>query len=334
MNVRAATLSRIGTGLLGLAAVVGCSIDFSEAIPCESSAECPSDRVCDTNFRRCVASGLVEEDVTQDPDRPPRPDVADEDTDNDVDDVLDDATDADADDVADDAEDVEPGDTDDDGDTPVVVPDGDDCVPSPEVCDGVDNDCNGLIDDGGVCDGPCLDGQVRVTDGGIDVCIDQWEASRADATADSPGTSNARATSRPGVLPWSFATFDQASSACAAAGKRICTAAEWQMACASSEEFFYPYDRRLYNGTTCNGLNVDPRTAPATTGAFTGCVSPNGVNDMSGNVAEWIDDRRAAGGAYNSVQANLRCQSVNADVNPTISDATIGFRCCRTPAGE
>ena len=31
-----------------------------------------------------------------------------------------------------------------------VVPD--DCVPSPEVCDGADNDCDGRVDEGGVCD--------------------------------------------------------------------------------------------------------------------------------------------------------------------------------------
>lgn len=35
------------------------------------------------------------------------------------------------------------------------------CIPSPEVCDGVDNDCNGIIDDGDVCGGGgCNLGQV------------------------------------------------------------------------------------------------------------------------------------------------------------------------------
>jgi len=31
------------------------------------------------------------------------------------------------------------------------------CIPSPEVCDGQDNDCDGVIDNGGVCDTPILD---------------------------------------------------------------------------------------------------------------------------------------------------------------------------------
>ena len=65
-------------------------------------------------------------------------------------------------------------------------------------------------------------------------CVDRYEASRPDATASAAGSDDSRALSVAGVLPWQVASNELAESACAAAGKRLCTADEWGRACAGS----------------------------------------------------------------------------------------------------
>ena len=57
--------------------------------------------------------------------------------------------------------------------------------------------------------------------------IDVYEASRFDATASSEGIGSEVACSISGVLPWREVTFSEASAACQAAGKRLCTSDEW-----------------------------------------------------------------------------------------------------------
>jgi hypothetical protein len=315
--------------------VSGCSLDFFSAVPCTNDDECPTDYLCDVVIARCTQGDGTPVDDTRDEDdsdnedilRPIR-DIAEEDAD--VADGDDDVEDGSSD--TSDVDDTGDGETDSSDVSPTDGSGGptDTCVPSTEVCDGLDNDCDGVPDDGLTCAG-CGDDMVQITPAsGASFCIDRWEASRPDATDTAEGVDESRATSRPGVLPWRFVLFAAAEAACTSAGKRICEASEWQRACSGPEVWSYPYNARIYAGQTCNGLNTPPLSSPATTGFFVGCVSPDGVLDMSGNVSEWTMNRFPSGGAYDDVSQNLRCQSENRAVNPAVSEPQAGFRCCRS----
>ncbi|MBI1820598.1 MAG: SUMF1/EgtB/PvdO family nonheme iron enzyme [Nitrospirae bacterium] len=135
------------------------------------------------------------------------------------------------------------------------------------------------------------------------LCVDKYEASIWSAPDGSgtaygeptfgltilPGTFPANgnwttplyAVSKPGVLPSSSVTWFQAQQACALSGKRLLTNAEWQMAAAGTP------DPGTDNGTTdCNVSSGNP----VNTGSRSNCVSKWMVNDMVGNVWEWVAD--------------------------------------------
>jgi hypothetical protein len=225
-------------------------------------------------------------------------------------------------------------------------------APSAETCDGLDNDCDGIVDNPSG-PGRVVDDMVEVgsPDGGLHFWIYRYEASRPGATAASGGTATHRACSQADVLPWTLVSYADAAAACAAAGKRLCTAAEYSLACGGSANLAYPYGP-TYDPAACNGVNrapdggvpdggVDPALLP--TGALPACVSPVGAYDMSGNAKEWTADRAnnpdggvpdggaiyvVRGGAYDTPEPGLTCAFDWAREVGNVLLPTLGFRCC------
>jgi formylglycine-generating enzyme required for sulfatase activity len=165
------------------------------------------------------------------------------------------------------------------------------------------------------------------------------------------------------VLPWSSVTWNQSDAACRAAGMRLCRTIrtggdivtdEWGFACQAGQTCSsgaYPY-ACSYSATACNGADTNLGKAAAC-GSRSGCVTVGDLDpssssdqlfDMSGNVAEWTDDRRdtgasldtaiytTRGGAFDSFFRGMACDFTGTQLHPTFSYPDTGFRCCSSCA--
>jgi len=225
-----------------------------------------------------------------------------------------------------------------------------------------DEDCeNNFVCKNGRCvsAGPlvCPEGMVAIENR---FCIDIYEASRPDATERSSGVDGSEATSRYGVMPWSVENNAEALAACQAAGKTLCTEAQWFEACRGPEGLVYGYGDE-YDPVICNGIDKycrcdsaecadrDPCPFPHCyhecrasfrkdpTGFGADCTNPYGVYDMNGNLWEHVlggDETRIRGGAYNCSDSEWlhRCDYIPGNWEPSAR----GFRCCSPgePSGK
>jgi hypothetical protein len=220
-------------------------------------------------------------------------------------------------------------------------------APSAEKCDGKDNDCDGVVDNTSGAN-RVIDAMTHVTSGGLDFYIDTFEASRPDATAAATGVAIARSCSNPNVIPWHSITFDAAQAACAAAGKTLCSAAQWQTACEGAAQTTYPYGNG-FQPTTCNTETFDGIPGGAdddvliATGALAACKSVAGALDLSGNLREWTNDITGVtgtgqniavlrGGSYQTPAVGATCQFRTSRAAVNVIEDTNGFRCCRATA--
>ncbi len=154
-----------------------------------------------------------------------------------------------------------------------------------------------------------------------------------------------------GERPVVMKSWTDAQEICRTSGKRLCGDSEWTLACEGSKWLPYPYGRRR-DARACNidkqlphvdeKAIADPKRSAAEvarlwqgepSGSRSGCVSPFGVFDMTGNVDEWVVNEsgkpfRSAskGGYWGPVRA--RCRPLTTAHGESFPFYQTGFRCC------
>jgi len=130
---------------------------------------------------------------------------------------------------------------------------------------------------------------------------------------------------RSGQLPAVYVNWARAQELCQKQGKRLCTEAEWEKACRGKDARRWPYGN-AFDSNACNSASDTGEARElAASGRFSRCVSAYAVFDMSGNAAEWTEERVAKGGSFSSPDTDVRC----AARNPRASlSSGVGFRCC------
>ena len=143
-----------------------------------------------------------------------------------------------------------------------------------------------------------------------------------------------------------------AQAYCTWAGKRLCSGVDtmvyakgadaadslWYAACSNAGTSIYPY-KGTFSGSNCNTIESG-QGALVPVGGVVGCVSPAGVNDLSGHAQEWVDECNATvgesdlchvrGGSYVSGAVASECGTIETRTRGFASE-TVGFRCCGPP---
>lgn len=143
-------------------------------------------------------------------------------------------------------------------------------------------------------------------------------------------------------LPRNHMSWTASKKLCEAAGARLCRESEWQFACEGEEMRPYPYGWNR-DPTACNvdisqhigrpGHLVDHRTP---VGSHEKCASPFGVQDMAGNLEEWVQaDGRGKKGWKEVLKGSWwipsrhACRQYQIGHNDVYSGAETGTRCCK-----
>lgn len=159
--------------------------------------------------------------------------------------------------------------------------------------------------------GPCPSGMVVIAAEPEPFCIDR---------AEYPGIDRA---------PAIDVDLAHAEQACTVRGHALCTEAQWDRACRGRADWRFPYGPRREAGRCRVG---EESATPGNSGADPHCVTPEGVLDLVGNVAEWTAEGAVMGGSVRS-DRNTSCRSRH-ELEAKSKTPVVGFRCCTALAGE
>ena len=149
------------------------------------------------------------------------------------------------------------------------------------------------------------------------------------------------------ALPVVGVTWHEARAFCQWAGKRLPTEAEWEYAArAGAEGRLYPWGARFEERHAVYGL-VPNAGGPKAVGRRPGGASLHGVEDLSGNVWEWVEDpffrfpgdeapvirggaafRTLRGGSWVNGRSEMAATSRTGDL-PDRRVPAYGFRCAK-----
>jgi formylglycine-generating enzyme required for sulfatase activity len=132
-------------------------------------------------------------------------------------------------------------------------------------------------------------------------------------------------------------SFVEARRLAREAGKQLPTPAQWQRVAAGREGRTYPWGD-IFDPAKVRASVSGRSTGPAPAGSHPAGATPEGVHDLSGNLAEWVDegqgeDPRAAtalGGHFgSSAPEELTTRSRQRSSNPQLAGKYTGFRCVK-----
>ena len=167
-------------------------------------------------------------------------------------------------------------------------------IQASDIVGGVQSNLSGMvIESEGVC-GP---GTVEVLFGSHALCVDVYEASPSIAcpskdianqlsTQENMNEDECLPESKPEVMPWRYVSLTQAQQLCARVGKRLPSNEEWY---------------KIASGLNAESCTLtEKRSAPMLTGKAQ-CIAPSGVQDLVGNVWEWVDEE-VVNGSFEGVE--------------------------------
>lgn len=180
----------------------------------------------------------------------------------------------------------------------------------------------------------CMD-LSEVTADEYKACVDKGQCTAESLTCGPEATFGAAGK---GNHPINCVNAGQAAAYCAAHGKRLPSAEEWEWAARGDERgTAYPWGADPPASQACWALAGKIETCPV--GANRRGDSPAGIHDLVGNVWEWTSSgfggkgglRVIRGGGFNESKADLVISTKRVPNRPTDRNVNLGFRCVVTP---